>query len=229
MSKPIHRLGDFNDGGGDITEIPQNTVYANGRLVSIDGSRVEPHDLHFDTVTANGSTTVFIGGIPVNREGDEDECGHVRDGGSPDVFVGDINVGGGSAAGAVAGQGGGAGGAGNNGDANVTPPTPAVGPPNISEETLAAASVAMGRAVTSAVLDSGVAGRYSTLPFGANDSGNAPASSTVATAANFNFTEQDAKNLHANYLDRIFNTPAMKEKYPPWPRLPFGGDDAGNQ
>lgn len=89
--KPVHRLGDVNDGGGDITEIPQNTVYANNLLISVDGSRVEPHNLHFDTVTANGSPTVFIAGIPVNREGDEDECGHVREDGSPDVFVGDGN------------------------------------------------------------------------------------------------------------------------------------------
>lgn len=89
--KPVHRLGDVNDAGGDISEIPQNTVYANNLLVSVDGSRVEPHNLDFDTVTANGSPTVFIGGIPVNREGDEDECGHAREGGSPDVFVGDGN------------------------------------------------------------------------------------------------------------------------------------------
>ena len=84
----VHRLGDINDAGGDISEIPQNTVYANGLPISIDGSRVEPHNLHFDTVTANGSPTVFINGIPVNRQGDEDECGHVRVEGSPDVFVG---------------------------------------------------------------------------------------------------------------------------------------------
>jgi uncharacterized Zn-binding protein involved in type VI secretion len=93
MSKPIHRLGDVNDDDAAITEIPQNTVYANGLLVSVDGSSIEPHFflLDFFAVTANGSPTVFIGGIPVNREGDEDDCGHVREGGSPDVFVGDGN------------------------------------------------------------------------------------------------------------------------------------------
>jgi uncharacterized Zn-binding protein involved in type VI secretion len=31
---------------------------------------------------------VFINGIPVNRQGDEDECGHGRAEGSPDVFIG---------------------------------------------------------------------------------------------------------------------------------------------
>jgi uncharacterized Zn-binding protein involved in type VI secretion len=38
-------------------------------------------------VTANGSTTVFINGIPVNRRGDADSCGHPREQGSSNVFV----------------------------------------------------------------------------------------------------------------------------------------------
>ena len=229
MTRPVHRLGDLSEDDGEITEVIQTTVFANNLPVSVDGSIIEDDD---DDLTANGCLTVYIEGIPVNRQGDEDELGSVRAEGSPNVFVGDTNVGGGSApgaVGAVAGQGGGAG-AGNNGDASVTPSTPVVGPPNISQETLAAASVALGRAVTSAALDSGVAGRYSSLPFvsSATTVAAIPATAafTVSTAANFNFTEQDAKNLHANYLDRILNAPAMKEKYPPWPRLPFGVDNA---
>ena len=84
----VHRLGDENDGGGAISSTAQNTVFVNNQPVSIDGSEVDGHDLHLPTVTANGSPTVFINGIPVNRQGDEDECGHGRAEGSPDVFVG---------------------------------------------------------------------------------------------------------------------------------------------
>lgn len=84
----VHRLGDENDGGGVIESIAQGTVFVNGQLASIDGSSVSGHDLHLPTTTANGSTTVFIGGIPVNRLGDPDECGHNRAEGSPDVFIG---------------------------------------------------------------------------------------------------------------------------------------------
>lgn len=86
----VHRLGDVNDDGAEVYDIAQGTVYANGLLVSIDGSKVEGHDTgeHDDPETANGSPTVFINGIPVNRTGDEDTCGHQRDSGSPDVFVG---------------------------------------------------------------------------------------------------------------------------------------------
>lgn len=84
----VHRQGDSNDGGGVIEDVAQGTVYVNGQLASIDGSAVTEHDLHLPTVTANGSPTVFIGGIPVNRAGDEDECGHSRAEGSPDVHIG---------------------------------------------------------------------------------------------------------------------------------------------
>jgi uncharacterized Zn-binding protein involved in type VI secretion len=88
MTKPVHRLGDVNDDGGDIAEVAQNTVFVNNLPASIDGSVVNGHGLHFPTYTANGSPTVFINGIPVNRQGDEDECGDSRADGSPDVFVG---------------------------------------------------------------------------------------------------------------------------------------------
>jgi uncharacterized Zn-binding protein involved in type VI secretion len=86
----VHRLGDLDEGGGAIVNIPQGTVYVNGVLASIDGSDVDGHGTgeHSSPTTANGSPTVFIGGIPVNRQGDEDTCGDPRDSGSPDVFVG---------------------------------------------------------------------------------------------------------------------------------------------
>lgn len=84
MSPPVHRLGDANSGGGVIESIAQGTVYANGKLVSINGSAVSDN-----SVTANGSATVFIGGIPVNQQGDADTDRRSRAAGSPNVFVGD--------------------------------------------------------------------------------------------------------------------------------------------
>ena len=90
MSKPVHRLGDPNDDGAAVTEVAQGTVYANNILIAIDGSPVEEHGLgeHDSPVTANGSATVFIGVIPVNRQGDADSCGHTRAEVSPNVNVG---------------------------------------------------------------------------------------------------------------------------------------------
>jgi uncharacterized Zn-binding protein involved in type VI secretion len=84
----IHRQGDQNDGGGVIESVAQGTVYVNGQLASVDGSSVSGHENHDPTITSNGNATVFIGGIPVNTEGNQDECGHSRAEGSPDVHVG---------------------------------------------------------------------------------------------------------------------------------------------
>ena len=86
----VHRLGDVDEGGGAIVNIQQGTVYVNNVLASIDGSDVDGHGTgeHSAPQTANGSPTVFIGGIPVNRQGDEDTCGDPRAEGSPNVFVG---------------------------------------------------------------------------------------------------------------------------------------------
>lgn len=84
----VHRLGDANTGGGIVESIPQGTVYANNKLVSIDTSGVSGHSLHLPTVTANGSPSVFVNNIPVNRQDDPDACGHGRATGSPDVYVG---------------------------------------------------------------------------------------------------------------------------------------------
>lgn len=64
----IHVLGDRNEDDGEITEVPQSTVFINNKPVSVDGSLVDGGP----TVTANGSPTVCIGGIPVNRTGDKD-------------------------------------------------------------------------------------------------------------------------------------------------------------
>lgn len=91
----VHRMGDPSDANGRITAIPQSTVFANRKLVSVDGSigtshppcPADPIHCAGNWKTANGSPSVFINGIPVNGRGDADTCGHVRAEGSPDVFV----------------------------------------------------------------------------------------------------------------------------------------------
>ena len=82
------RMTDANLGGGTISSVPQSTVYANSKLLSVNGSSVQNHVLHVGTTTANGSSTVFAGGTGVNRTGDADSCGHARTGGSSDVNIG---------------------------------------------------------------------------------------------------------------------------------------------
>lgn len=91
----VQRLTDENDAGGAIDTIPQSTVSVNGLLVVVDGSLGTSHPpcpvpgIHCagNWVTSGGSGNVFVNNIPVNRTGDPDTCGHVRVGGSGDVFV----------------------------------------------------------------------------------------------------------------------------------------------
>ena len=86
------RNGDANTGGGVINSIPQSTVFVNSKLVSVNGSKGTGHGIGIHAAnawdTANGSSTVFAGGIAINRTGDADTCEHTRAGGSDDVFVG---------------------------------------------------------------------------------------------------------------------------------------------
>ena len=86
------RMTDANTGGGTIISVPQSTVYANSKLLSVNGSSVSSHGTGLDThpvlPTANGSSTVFAGGTAVNRTGDADSCGHTRAGGSDNVNIG---------------------------------------------------------------------------------------------------------------------------------------------
>ena len=86
------RMTDANDGGGIISSVPQSTVFANSKLLSVNGSSVTTHGVdpavHSGTVTANGSSTVFAGGTAVNRTSDADSCTHTRTGGSSDVNIG---------------------------------------------------------------------------------------------------------------------------------------------
>jgi uncharacterized Zn-binding protein involved in type VI secretion len=149
----VHRLGDPNDEDGIITDIPQGTVFANELLVSIDGSLVEGGP----TVTANGSPTVFIGGIPVNRLGDEDSDGTPRAQGSPNVYVNDGDATGKAATTATATAE-----SDNAGAGSTSPPSPVITPPNISS----AATAAANAAVISTVLENAViAAPAAGLPF----------------------------------------------------------------
>ena len=88
----VQRSGDANTGGGTISSTAQSTVYANSKLISVNGSTVTTHgvspNVHAGVTTANGSSTVFAGGIAINRTGDADSCTHTRTGGSGDAFVG---------------------------------------------------------------------------------------------------------------------------------------------
>ena len=88
----VQRNGDANTGGGIISSTAQSTVYANDKLISVNGSTVTTHgiypNVHAGVTTANGSSTVFAGGIALNRTDDVDRCTHPRTGGSGDVFVG---------------------------------------------------------------------------------------------------------------------------------------------
>ena len=87
----VARMGDLNSGGGIIQTIPQSTVFANGKLISVNGSRGSGHAPGIHALnawtTTNGSSTVSIEGIPVNDEGDPDSCTHVRVDGSANVFT----------------------------------------------------------------------------------------------------------------------------------------------
>jgi len=88
----VQRKTDANTGGGTISSTVQSTVFANSKLVSVNGSTVTTHgtspNVHAGVITANGSSTVFAGGIAINRTDDADSCTHTRTGGSGDVFVG---------------------------------------------------------------------------------------------------------------------------------------------
>lgn len=86
----VHRLTDPNTAGAPVIVVIQKRCFGNNLLIAVDGSPVQPHGpgLHGSPLTDNGSTTVFIEYIPVNRFGDPDNCGHPREMGSPDIFCG---------------------------------------------------------------------------------------------------------------------------------------------
>ena len=88
MGNKAHRMEDKNTADAAITSIPQSKVFCNSKLLSIDGSTVADHSPHTDVKTANGSSTVKVGGIPVNSYSDADTCTHTRTGGSSNVNIG---------------------------------------------------------------------------------------------------------------------------------------------
>ena len=91
----VSHSSDINTSSAGITSsVVDHKVYVNSKLVSVNGSVVADHlpvdgvNTHTSVKTANGSSTVFAGGTAVNREEDNDTCGHARDGGSSNVNIG---------------------------------------------------------------------------------------------------------------------------------------------
>ena len=225
-----HRLNDSNDAGAAVISIAQGTVYINNLLASIDGSEVAGHGVgeHSGPNTANGSSTVFIGGIPVNRQGDADTCGHGRAAGSPNVFYNDGSVG--SASSAASTDSALAAGSSDIASSNFIPSW--AGPGGISPlavfdkvpaEVAAVAAMNMADGVITAIADAGLVNENSKLPFGGDidnlenvNALGAPTalSETTKTAVNMWYTQQ--------ILDATKNA-GLSNK---WPSLPFGGNDA---
>ena len=92
----VHRFGDQNIAGGAVNTIPQTSVFANEKLISVVGSRgtadssCSHNNIHCsgNWATTGGTSTVFVEGIPINLPGDIDTCGHPRSAvASPDVFA----------------------------------------------------------------------------------------------------------------------------------------------
>ena len=94
--KKIHRHGDSRLCGATTTVTGQSTVYANGKLVSVNG---DPNTDGAGALSA-GSNNVYAGGKKVvNHTPDGSaadslcplapHCAPVTAAGSPDVFVGD--------------------------------------------------------------------------------------------------------------------------------------------
>ena len=85
------RNKDANSGGGKINSIPQSTVFVNGELLSINGSKGTGHGIGLHAAnawdTANGFSKVTVGGTPVNHTGNVDTCRHASEGGSDDVNI----------------------------------------------------------------------------------------------------------------------------------------------
>ena len=86
----IHTLTLTNTAGAAVTSTSVQTVFAAGEKVATNDDSVAGHGIgvHAAPVTKNGSSTVIAEGEPVNREGDADSCGHERNAGVTNVFVG---------------------------------------------------------------------------------------------------------------------------------------------
>jgi uncharacterized Zn-binding protein involved in type VI secretion len=86
----LSRIGDTNNMKGAIMS-GASTVFANGILVGLQGSKISPHapfkGPHKSAIVTDGSPTVFADGIAVARVSSGNSCGHHMMQGSPDVFV----------------------------------------------------------------------------------------------------------------------------------------------
>lgn len=90
MGRPVHRLGDINTAGAPIIFAKAVTVVSAGAPVGTTGDPVAGHGKppHSSPVTGPGSPIVLAQGVPVNRQGDVDTCGHLRATGNPTVLIG---------------------------------------------------------------------------------------------------------------------------------------------
>lgn len=86
----ICRVGVDSAGGTILGVLQDETVFANGSLVSVHNDDVQGHapGVHASPVMIAGSKNVFINGIAVCNAGDLATCGHSASG-SSNVFVGD--------------------------------------------------------------------------------------------------------------------------------------------
>ena len=75
--------------GGTITGQLQSRVFDRGSALAVIGDSVAPHGPptppHQSAVMAEGSSRVYIDGIPVCRAGDAASCGHAASGQSHHV------------------------------------------------------------------------------------------------------------------------------------------------
>lgn len=90
----VQRQGDSNSAGGSA-KLGVSSVRVNGQPVVVNGTSVSahapwgrPHPRHASTTTGGGVASVRAGGVPINVTGNADGCGHVRQGGSPNVRAG---------------------------------------------------------------------------------------------------------------------------------------------
>lgn len=90
MGRPLHRLGDINAAGAPIIFAKAVTVVSGGAPWGTTGDPVAGHGdgRHSSPATGSGSPVVLAQGVPVNRQGDIDSCGHPRATGYPIVLIG---------------------------------------------------------------------------------------------------------------------------------------------
>ena len=86
----VVRDGDTNTAGAAATSRGNRNVKVNSKSITVNGDAVANHaPSHTGIKTANGSSTVKVGGVGVNRTGDADTCStHSRVGGSSNVNIG---------------------------------------------------------------------------------------------------------------------------------------------